>query len=628
MMNTTDRQHALRDLHDAFRRGRISRRQFVARAGALGLGAGVIAMIAQNTVVAHQATPDAAASPAATPVALATRPDAGTEGQTRGAGGELRVLTVQAASALSVHNATGGKDIAAGSIISEPLLQYAPDTSLLPNLVTQVPSQENGQLADDLSSVTFTLLPDVLWSDGEPLTAEDVVFTWEWNVDPDNQSIDAVSWEIISSVEAVDDLTVKVTFAEPTLGWFQPFGSNLGAIYPKHFWDGKDAQEANTAFSLDPVGTGAYVVEEFLPNDQVIYRANENYREPGKPFFDRIILKGGGDAATSLRAVTVTGDWDIAFTLQIDPTTMEASLGDRGAVYGPPGTGVEKIQFNFSDPNTEVDGERSQKDTPHPFLTDPAVRHAIATAIDRQVIADRLYGGAPSNPPGRNILAGLGTYESPNTTWAFDPEKAAATLDDAGWTLAGDVREKDGVPLSLRYVTTVNAQRQKVQAVVKQNLEDIGFRVEIVAIDGSAFFDSAAGNEQNFTHFYSDMQEYTDGATSAFPLNYMKYWYAGPDDENMAQASNNWTGTNKCRYRNADYDAAWERISQVTTQEEAVALFVELNDVVIIEAVEIPLVQVVADRFAVSNDIRAENIAPTAFGDTFWNIANWNRLER
>jgi peptide/nickel transport system substrate-binding protein len=622
MMNTTDRQHALRDLHDAFRHGRIDRRQFMALAGALGLGAGVVAMIAQNTVIAQSATPDVGA----TPVALSTRPDAGTEGQTRGAGGELRVLTVQAASALSVHNATGGKDIAAGSIISEPLLQYAPDTSLLANLVTQVPSQENGQLAADLSSVTFTLLPDLLWSDGEPVTAEDVVFTWEWNVDPDNQSIDAASWAIISNVEAVDDLTVKVTFAEPTLGWFQPFGSNLGAIYPKHFWNGKDVQEANAAFSLDPVGTGAYVVEEFLPNDQVIYRVNEHYRESNKPFFDRIILKGGGDAATSLRAVTVTGDWDIAFTLQIDPTTLEASLGDKGAVYGPPGTGVEKIQFNFSDPNREVDGQRSQKDTPHPFLTDPAVRHAIATAIDRQTIADRLYGGAPSNPPGRNILAGLGIYESPNTTWEYDPEKAAAILDDAGWTLSGDVREKDGVQLSLRYVTTVNAQRQKVQAVVKQNLEDIGFAAEIVSIDGSAFFDSAAGNEQNFTHFYSDMQEYTDGATSAFPLNYMKYWYAGPDDENMAQKSNDWTGTNKCRYRNADYDAAWEQISRVTTQEDAVALFVELNDVVINDVVEIPLVQVVADRFAVSNSIRAENIAPTAFGDTVWNIANWNRL--
>ncbi|MBA2247314.1 MAG: peptide ABC transporter substrate-binding protein, partial [Chloroflexia bacterium] len=381
-------RHRLGDLHRALTAGQIDRRQFMTRAAALGVGGSAIAAIVSNTGAGAQddyplssASSEASASPAASPVATpeassqatgSLRPDAGTEGQTRGAGGDLRILVPQAASALSVHNATGGKDISAGSIISEPLLHYAADTSLVANLVESVPSQENGLLASDLSTVTFKLLPDVVWSDGKPFTAADVAFTWEWNVDPANKSIDSVSWEIIEAIEAVDDLTVTVTFADPTLGWFQPFGSNLGAINPRHFWEGKDPAEANAAFASAPIGTGAYVVESFAPNDQVIYAANLNYREANKPFFERVILKGGGDPASAVRAVTVTGDWDIAFTLQIDPDALRAALGDRGAVYGPPGTGVEKIQFNFSDPNTEVDGQRSQKDTPHPFLTDPA----------------------------------------------------------------------------------------------------------------------------------------------------------------------------------------------------------------------------------------------------------------
>ena len=134
------------------------------------------------------------------------------------------------------------------------------------------------------------------------------------------------------------------------------------------------------------------------------------------------------------------------------------------------------------------------------------------------------------------------------------------------------------------------------------------------------------GNEQNFTHFYSDMQQYTDGATSAFPVNYMKYWYAGPDGENIAQAENGYTGTNKTRYSNADYDAAFDRIASVATQEEAIAVFIELNDHVIDEVVEIPLVQLVADRFAASNELNVDNIAVTALGDAYWNIANWNKL--
>jgi peptide/nickel transport system substrate-binding protein len=612
----------LGDLHRQLVDRAIDRRQFMARAGALGLGASAIGFILQNTAVAQDATPGA--TPAGAEAFV--RPTSGTDGQTRGEGGDLRILVPQGASALSVHNATGGKDIAAGSIISEPLLAYAPDTSLVANLVSEVPSHENGLLAADFSSVTFNLLPGVLWSDGEPFTADDVVFTWEWNVNPENGSIDRVSWEIISGVKAVDDLTVTVTFAEPTIGWFQPFGSNLGAIYPRHFWDGKDLAEANTAFALSPVGTGAFILESISPNDQVIYTANPNYREPNKPYFERVILKGGGEAAQAVTAVTSTGEWDLAFTLQIDSQALASSLGDRGQVYGTPGTGIEKIQFNFSDPNTEVDGQRSEKNTPHPFLTDKAVRQAIATAIDRQSLSDKLYAGAPSEPPGRNILAGLGIYESPNTTWEFDQVKAKQILDDAGWILNGDTREKDGVKLSLRYVTTTAQVRQRVQAVVKDNLAEVGFDIELVSIDGGVFFDGSPGNDQNFTHFYSDMQEYTDGATSAFPLNYMKYWYAGPDGENIAQAQNDYTGTNKTRYSNAEYDADFERIAAVSDQDEAVELFVKLNDHVINEYVEIPLVQLVSDRYAASNEINVDNIAVTAFGDTFWNIANWNKL--
>lgn len=626
MTNGPIPRNRLRAAYRQLTAGEIDRRRFMTQAGALGLGAGAISTIAQNAAVAQDATPQA--TPGATPVSAGgyVRPDAGTEGQTRGAGGELRILVPQGASALSVHNATGGKDIAAGSIISEPLLSYAPDTSLVTNLVTEAPSVENGLLAGDLSSVTFNLLPDVVWSDGQPFTADDVVFTWEWNVDPDNGSIDRTSWELLSNVEAVDDLTVLATFASPTIGWFQPFGSNIGAIYPRHFWDGKDPAVANTEFAETPIGTGAFVLESLAPNDQVIYLANENYREANKPFYSRIIIQGGGDAPSAVRAVTATADWDLAFTLQIDATALEAALGEQGAVYGPPGTGVEKIQFNFSDPDTEVDGQRSQKDTPHPFLTDKAVRQAVALAINRQVLSDNLYAGEPSEPPGRNILAGMGIYESPNTTWEFNPELAARMLDDAGWVLNGDFREKDGVRLSMRYVTTTAEVRQRVQAVVKDNLDDLGFDVELVAIDGGVFFDGSLGNDQNFTHFYSDMQEYTDGATSAFPVNYMKYWYAGPDGENIAQAENDYTGTNKTRYSNADYDATFDRIASVATQEEAIELFIELNDHVIDEFVEIPLVQLVADRYAASNEFNVDNIAVTAFGDVYWNIANWNRL--
>src|SRR5690606_35131294 len=112
-----------------------------------------------------------------------------------------------------------------------------------------------------------------------------------------------------------------------------------------------------------------------------------------------------------------------------------------------------------SDPNTEVDGQRSHKDTPHPFLTDPAVREAISLAIDRQLIADSFFFGGDQEPAVSNILVSIPEMESPNTSWSYDPEAANQVLDDAGWVLDGDTRSKDGVELRVRFVTSVNQVR-------------------------------------------------------------------------------------------------------------------------------------------------------------------------
>lgn len=609
-------QSSLGTLFAAFKRGEMNRRAFLQRGAALGINAGLLTTLAANTASGQDATPQADGG--------SLLPDAGTADQERGAGGELRVLAVQAASGLSAHNATGGKDISASMVISEALLQYDGDGALVPVLVQEVPTIENGLLSEDLSTVTFNLLPDVVWSDGTPFTANDVRFTWEWSTDPENGSIDRASWEVISDIEVVDDLTCVVTFDPPTFGWFQPFGSNIGAIYPAHFWEGsEDYAQTNIDFMMHPIGTGPFRLREFKPNEEVVYEANENYREPNKPYFSSMVLRGGGEAVTSAQAVTVGGEWDLAFTLMIDPETLESIVGEEGQVTGAVGTGIEKIQINFSDPYTEVDGQQSEVNTPHPFLTDDAVRHAMNMAINREQIAERLYG----SPATSNMLVGLTAYESPNTAIVYDPEAARQVLEDAGWILDGDVRVKDGVELSIVLTSTINQRRQRTQAVVKENLEQVGIAVEIEQVDGSIFFDGDIDNEQNFTHFYSDTQLYTDGATSAYPVNYMKYWYAGPDNENVSQRGNGYAGTNKTRWVNAEYDAAFDVLVGLTDPQEVADQFIKLNDMVVENVVEIPLVQVFADMYAINNRIRQENVVVSPFGDLYWNIANWNEAD-
>jgi peptide/nickel transport system substrate-binding protein len=422
----------------------------------------------------------------------------------------------------------------------------------------------------------------------------------------------------------VDELTATVHFKNPNPNWFEPHaGTSTGYVYPKHILEAEGAHEA---FITAPVGTGPYVVESFTVNDQVTYIPNENYREPNKPFFSRVFLKGGGDAASAARAVIQTGEYDFAWNLQVEPAVIEEMMSSEnatGEALVTPGANVERINFNFSDPNTEVDGQRSEMNTPHPFLTDDAVRHAISTAVDRELIASEFYG--EGNPAATNILSGIPALESPNTTWTFDAEAAKQILEDAGWTGDG-TRSKDGVELEVTYATSVNQVRQKTQQVVKANLEEIGISVTLEQIDAGIYFDSAAGNEQNISHFYWDFSMYQSVPSNPTPISYMEGWYAGADNENIAQASNQWQGQNYNRWANEEFDALLDAARVEPDPEKLADLFIQMNDILITNYVTLPLV-VVGGRTGIGNRLNRENLALGPFSYNYWNIANWNLAE-
>ena len=116
----------------------------------------------------------------------------------------------------------------ASSIVLEGLLSYAPDGTIIPNLATEVPTIENGGVSEDLTTVTVNLQEGLLWSDGEPVTADDIVFTWQWVTDPANASTSSTVWAPIESIEATSDTQAVITFTEPSIAWFVPLtGCNL-----------------------------------------------------------------------------------------------------------------------------------------------------------------------------------------------------------------------------------------------------------------------------------------------------------------------------------------------------------------------------------------------------------------
>ena len=610
-------------LYRALQAGDMSRREFTLRALALGVAMPVISFVLRAEQV--KAMPGRHIGWSIAAQGVAGPPDMGMDGRTRGEGGELKIIQWQAPSMLSPHVSTGTKDYLASCLITEPLMHYMPDGLLIPNLITEVPTVENGLLGEDLKSVTYKLKEGVKWSDGEPLTAEDVVFTWQWVTDPENASVSAGVYASIANIEATDDLTAVVTFDEPNANWAEPHAGTLwGYVYPKHVLDVEDKKAAHDAFLLNPVGTGPYKVETFTPNDQCVYVMNENYREENKPYFERVNLKGGGDAASAARAVLQTGDYDYAWNLQVEPDILAQLLeGGKGQIITIAGTSVERIEMQFADWKTETDGQKAKLGTVNPIIGDKAVRQALNLACQRDVIAEQLYG--EGQPATANILSGIAAMASPNTSWEFTLEEAGRILDEAGWTMNGSVRSKDGVDASITYVTSINPVRQKTQAINKQSMEKLGFQVELRQVDSAVFFDGSPGNEQNINHFFNDMQMYTNNSTTPIPVAYMIGWYAGPDGENVAQMENDWNGQNYCRFQNAEYDELFDQVRLETDIAAAAEMFIRLNDIIIEEVAVIPLVNRAADKYAISNTLYDENVGVSDFEVNYWNIANWNR---
>ncbi|MBV9544562.1 MAG: peptide ABC transporter substrate-binding protein, partial [Chloroflexi bacterium] len=267
----------------------MNRRAFLQRALSAGSLLSLVAACGPASTPAAPTSPPAAA-PTAPPAAAPTTPPAATTapaaapttaptaaakpaaGGARGAGGTLRILMWQAPTILNPHLSQGTKDFIAARFVSEPLLTVDAAGNLSPVLAAEVPSKDNGGLGADGKTVTYKLKQGIKWADGEPFTADDVVFTYQYAINTDTAAVTFGSFIDLASVEAADPNTVRLTFKAPTGGWFVPFTGGNGMVLPKHLLsDYIGANSRNAPFNLKSIGTGPYMVQDFKPGDVVTY---------------------------------------------------------------------------------------------------------------------------------------------------------------------------------------------------------------------------------------------------------------------------------------------------------------------------------------------------------------------
>ncbi|MGH2586494.1 MAG: peptide ABC transporter substrate-binding protein [Dehalococcoidia bacterium] len=614
----------VQELVDDYQAGRLPRRRFINKLLGAGIGISTISMILaacggdsdEPSSTARDATPGAGVATSAPQAAGDTFTPT-----KRGGGGQVRVLWWQAPSTLNPHLSSGTKDIDGSSIFYERLAYFDNDANLVPRLAAEAPSQDAGTLAPDLSWAVWKLKQGVQWHDGTPFTAEDVVFTFEYATDPDTAALSIGGYKNVQNVEKVDDHTVRVTLKEPSIDWAAPFYGSQALIIPKHiFGEYKGSSARNSPNNLKPVGTGPFKLVEFRPDDLVLAEINENYHIENRPYFDRLEMKGGGDAVSAARAVLQTGEFDFAWNLQVDGIQLASmEKGGQGVVNVVQGGSVEHVQLNYTDPNTEVDGERSSLKAPHPFFTDLKVRQAFALAMDRQTVVDQLYGKTGEvalffvNNPKRYV---------PDATWSQDLAKANQLLDEAGWKKGGDgVRTKDGTRMKVLYQTSVNKLRQDTQAVVKQNLEALGVAVELKAVIADVFFAADPENPDNFPHFYSDMQMYTTGPSGPDNMLVFLQNFLGTE---VAQKANNWSKPNRMRYVSPEFDALFEAAGKETDAVRFAEAVKKMQQKLLDDVAMVPLVAR-GGVSATKNNLKGVQLS--GWASNLWALPFWHRPE-
>ena len=564
-------------------------------------------------------TPPAAGTGAPATVAATAAPVA-----KRGLGGDLKILYWQAPTILVGHQATGTKDHDAGRLMLEPLASWDKAGNPLANgLASEIPTIANGGVSKDLTTVTWKLRTGVKWSDGSAFSADDVAHTFTYQSDKASATSTSSVTEGVTSVVAKDPNTVVITYAKPNPFFYQwGVGTNSIIVQKKQFAACVGAAAKNCPANLAPIGTGPYKLKEFKPGDVVLYEINENFRDPNKPFFKTVTLKGGGDATSAARAVFQTGDADYGWNLQVEASIIRpmAQGSDKGKLLTAYGPSVERLLLNRANPAASLGEERSEPTTKHPFFTDKAVRRALAMATNRKAIAQQIYGDGLVGKDTCPIITAPEAMVSKATpdVCTFDLTKAEAELQNAGWVKGADgVRAKGGVRLEAVYQTTVNPARQKTQDVLKADWEKIGFKITLKSVPANVFFTNTSPDGAN--KFFADIEMFTNSGDPD-PTSYLSAWTCAE----VNSKAGNWQKGGYERYCNPEFDAIITELRSEADTAKRNELVIKANDILISDVVIIPLINRIAPSpSGVSSALKG--VDPSPWDSEMYNIADWSK---
>lgn len=438
------------------------------------------------------------------------------------------------------------------SAIVEGLIEVDNEGNYYPVLAKEIPTPANGGvvLEGDVLTVTYHLLEGVLWSTGQPFTCDDVLFTWEAVTHPESGAVSTSNYVNITSVECPDEYTAVVTYSP----FFAPYLEAFDAILPRHA-TGEPAEMQKWVYNWNPVGTGPFRMQEWVPGDHITMIANENYRDyPEKPYLDKVVVRITPSREAGM-AMIQTGEIDFLWDL-IEGVVPDLE-GKEGVVLNiTAGLGTERLVLNLADP--ALDAPDDPLNNPHPLLGDVRVRQAIEIGINKSEINEiLLFGAATVGTKEYNIGWPSEGCDIPES--AYDPSAAIALLEEAGFTDEdGDgIREcngclyaNEGDPLRLKLQTTTgNKLREQAEQLIIEYMAEIGIDMYIENVPSSVLFGSWASGAFRKHGQYDILMYTTSGSTD--PHGQLDGYFGS---DKMPTEANSGTGFNYSRWVNPNDD--------------------------------------------------------------------------
>ena len=496
-----------------------------------------------------------------------------------------------------------------------------PRSEIYPELAAELPTEENGGVVIDWDEwtmeVTWKMREDVFWEDGEPVTADDVLFTWNALADPET-GMWVPGIDYTDSLEKIDDYTFVVYYNSVYPDYLEQFGGFYGAIWPEHYCQGEGI--GNWDCNRDPLSDGPYLLKEWEAGEHLTFVRNPNYYEEGKPYVDPVYVQIVPEE-TVRQEMMLKGDGDVDFW--IIRAVLEGYEETPGVDVSRAAVGRWLVRLW---PNQAAKGYIDAVEHPHPIFSDVRVRQAMRMAINVDEIVAGIWGDA-----GMMTAQWTDFYREPYKCDVpkpvYDPDGARALLEEAGWTdTDGDgIREchgcatgaEDGYVMNTEFLVYAEwgETLELAHQLIAEDLNAVGLGTELGMVEGSQLWGTydEGGIEQNGNF---DLDLWDDGYAGNQLTDFLwVYYHTDAQEPDM--------GWNVERWSNEEFDALLDE-TYTLDEEYRQELFCQMAEIL---DEELPCIPLFVSVEAAGHNVRIKGIEDNANDMITWNVADWKVVE-